>query len=60
MVYPIATQPSRTASFTDAVTAEIGAPPSFDSESELFSFRMRGTWPAYSAAPASRNPSGAA
>ena len=56
----MAPQPRRTASFTEPVTAEMGAPPSFESESELLSLRMSGIWPAYLPATASRNPSGAA
>ncbi len=59
MVKPMATQPRRKASSTEAVTAGIGSLPEY-SESELLAFRMSGTCPAYSAAPASRNPSGAA
>ena len=56
----MAAQPSRTASFTEEVTAETGPPPSFESESELFTFRMSGICPAYLRAPASMNPRGAA
>jgi hypothetical protein len=48
------------ASFTEPVTAEMGAPPSFERESELLSFRMSGICPAYFRAHASMKPSGAA
>ncbi len=59
MVKPTATQPSRSASFTEAVTAESG---SFSScrTSWLFILRISGSSPANSAAPASRKPRGAA
>ena len=58
-MYPMATQPSFTASLTLAVTALIGWS-IFASESELFSLSIRGTCPANRSADASRNPSGAA
>src|SRR5713101_146811 len=59
MVNPMATQPSRAASFTLPVTAEQGGWP-FESVSLLLSFRMSGICPAYFPATASRKPSGAA
>src|SRR6266849_6075888 len=59
MVKPMATQPSRAASFTLPVTAEQGGWP-LDSVSLSLSFKMSGICPAYFPATASRNPSGAA
>jgi len=59
MVKPTATQPRRWASFTEPVTADRGSFSSW-STSWLFIFRIIGTSPANSAAPASRKPRGAA
>src|SRR5438552_15155065 len=59
MVNPTATQPSRSASRTLPVTAGAGSVSSCRT-SWLFSFRISGISPANSAAPVSRNPSGAA
>jgi hypothetical protein len=58
-VKPIAAQPSRSASFTEPVTAGFGSGELY-SESLLFSFRISGMRPANLRAPASRKPSGAA
>ncbi len=57
MVKPIAAQPSRSASFTPAVTAWSLL---VASELELLHFRMVGIWPAKVSAPAAIMPSGAA
>jgi hypothetical protein len=59
MVKPIAAQPSRNASWTEAVSADQGwsGPPS---ESLLLSFKISGRRPAYSRATSSSDPSGAA
>ena len=55
----MATQPSLTASLTEAVTADSGEC-ILARVSELLSLRMSGTWPANSPATASMAPSGAA
>ncbi len=58
-MYPIATHPRRTASFTDPVTALSGAWPLLR-VSLLLSFKISGICPANLPATASMNPSGAA
>jgi hypothetical protein len=60
MVNPIAEQPSRSASSTEAVMAWSLPAVSESSELEEFSLRMVGIWPAKLSAPASSGPSGAA
>ena len=60
MVNPMAEQPSRSASSTDAVIAWfLPAVPDI-SELALLTFRMVGIWPAKVSAPASSGPRGAA
>ena len=60
MVKPIAEQPSRSASSTDAVIAWSLPAVSDISELAELAFRIVGIWPAKASAPASSIPKGAA